>query len=205
MTQVSTNIQSQYAALQKQHQDFCNHLNLQLTSLQQQLAILLAQEQQRRFPITCVSACVCLCRERPAVTQQLMVRVNQQFPVFYRLRSAYTRNKISKQSDVPAVILLDWFSTTAKNKLKSNAAQREESALSMCLLDEKGSRIFASRVLVIVSVRDCIRLVTLTSFCEPFHYLVDVTPVWKMSSVITVALNSLGVKRSWQCQWCCQK
>ena len=68
MTQVSTNIQTQYAALQKQHQDFCNHLNLQLTSLQQQLAILLAQEQQCRFlsslcvcVCVCVSVCVCVC------------------------------------------------------------------------------------------------------------------------------------------------
>ena len=35
---------------------------------------------------------------------------NREFPVFYRLGSAYTGNKPRNRSDVPAVILLDLFS-----------------------------------------------------------------------------------------------
>ncbi|KAK7501152.1 hypothetical protein BaRGS_00007637 [Batillaria attramentaria] len=65
VTQMTATVQQQYTALQKQHQDFCNHLTLQLTTLQQQLAILIAQEQQ----VSSTGAAVVL----PAVSQSGLV------------------------------------------------------------------------------------------------------------------------------------
>ena len=38
------------------------------------------------------------------------VRVNRQFPVFYWYIFIYTGTKISSRSDIPGVILFDWFS-----------------------------------------------------------------------------------------------
>ena len=64
------------------------------------------------------------------------VGVNRKFPAFYRIRSAYTGNKISNQSGVLAVILLDRFSKN--KKIKISAAQREREFVCSRQGKEKG-------------------------------------------------------------------
>ena len=53
-----------------------------------------------------------LINHQPRQKENLTIRVlvNRWFLVFYRLKSLYAGNKISNHSDVPAVILSDWFS-----------------------------------------------------------------------------------------------
>ena len=71
--------------------------------------------------------------------------------MFFQLRSANTRNKISSWSDKPAVILCSQFS---KQKQTKYAAERERESVRACVrvLDKVGNRVFTSRALGIVFV-----------------------------------------------------
>ena len=59
---------------------------------------------------------------------------NRWFPVFYRLRSAYTGNKISSPSDIPADILLDRYGvffvsrTLGINRFGENKKQQQQNS-----------------------------------------------------------------------------
>uniref|UniRef100_A0A0B7ACN2 Calcium homeostasis endoplasmic reticulum protein n=1 Tax=Arion vulgaris TaxID=1028688 RepID=A0A0B7ACN2_9EUPU len=52
VTSITQAIQQQYSALEKQHQDFVSHLNLQLATAQQQLQVLLSQSGDAGGPPT---------------------------------------------------------------------------------------------------------------------------------------------------------
>ena len=67
--------------------------------------------------------------------------------MFFQLRSANTRNKISNWSDILAVILCSQFS---KQKQTKYAAERERVCACVRVLDKVGNRVFTSRALGIV-------------------------------------------------------
>ncbi|GFS15252.1 calcium homeostasis endoplasmic reticulum protein [Elysia marginata] len=50
VTAITSGIQQQYSSLEKQHQDFCNHLNSQLAAAQGQLQLLLNQDPNAQPP-----------------------------------------------------------------------------------------------------------------------------------------------------------
>ena len=80
------------------------------------------------------------------------VHINQSF---LELRSAYTRKKISSQSDIPAVILFDWFSTKTKQKGLSLRERESVCGMSVCVHVHvlnlwEWSRVFAGRAPVVV-------------------------------------------------------
>ena len=61
--------------------------------------------------------------------------------------SIHTGSKISNQSDIPAVILLDQFSKN--NKTTTNSTHKREREVHVCVLDGEGNRVFASMALVV--------------------------------------------------------
>lgn len=105
------------------------------------------------MPLNGCELCAVLCMCFVCVTR---------ITLFYHLISVYTGKKISNQSEVPAVVLLDSLKQSAH---KNNSTVRVHmsyfmctrwekeccvSVMCACVLDRAGSRVVSGRALVVV-------------------------------------------------------